>query len=172
MDGRYDCRERLRDGLDVTTADVLAKKPDTLGNRRRFRTYLRAHRPDLLITYNWGSLEWAMANWPRLVPHVHIEDGFGPEEADRQLLRRVWTRRLLLSNSRVVVPSRTLERIALHVWKLSPSRVRYIPNGVDCQRFSGLGPPPPIGQAQAPSSVRSQLSVQKKIYIACSAPSD
>jgi len=139
MDGRYDCRERLRPGLDVAFADVLAKKPDTLGNRRRFRNYLKAHRPDLLVSYNWGSLEWAMANWPRLVPHVHVEDGFGPEEADRQLLRRVWTRRLLLSNSVVVVPSRTLERIALHVWRLAPGRVRYIPNGVDWQRFAAAG---------------------------------
>ena len=135
MDGRYDCRERLKDGLHVTIADVLAKKPDTLGNRRRFRSYLKSLRPDLLISYNWGSLEWAMANWPPLVRHLHIEDGFGPEEADRQLLRRVWARRLLLSKSTVVVPSRTLERLALDVWKLSPRRLRYIPNGVDCERF-------------------------------------
>jgi glycosyltransferase involved in cell wall biosynthesis len=125
--------------LDVTFADVLAKKPDVLGNRRRFRRYLEKHAPDVLVSYNWGSMEWAMANWPRLVPHVHIEDGFGPEEADRQLSRRVWTRRLLLANSTVVVPSRTLERIALDVWKLSPRRVRYIPNGVDCSRFAASG---------------------------------
>lgn len=136
MDGRYECRERLRDGLDVTFADVLAKKPDTLGNRRRFRKYLKTHRPDVLVSYNWGSLEWAMANWPRVVPHVHIEDGFGPEEANRQLPRRVCMRRLLLSRSMVVVPSRTLEHIALDVWNLSPGRVRYIPNGVDCRRFA------------------------------------
>jgi len=139
MDGRYDCRERLRDGLDVTFADVLAKKPDTLGNRRRFRKYLKIRPPDLLVSYNWGSLEWAMANLPRLVPHVHIEDGFGPEEADRQLSRRVWTRRILLANSVVVVPSRTLEHIAFDVWKLSPERVHYIPNGVDCERFATPG---------------------------------
>src|SRR3974390_3093012 len=123
MDGRYDCRERVEDGVEVAIADVLAKKSDTLGNRRRFRSYLQTYPPDLLITYNWGSVEWPMANRPRLVPHVHIEDGFGPEEADRQFLRRVWTRRLLLSNSVVVVPSRTLESIALHVSKLSPGRV-------------------------------------------------
>ena len=42
----------------------------------------------------------------------------------------------LAFEKRVVVPSRTLERIALQVWKLSPRRVRYIPNGVDCPRFS------------------------------------
>jgi glycosyltransferase involved in cell wall biosynthesis len=139
MDGCYDCRDRLAPGLDVEIADVLVKKPDTLANRRRFRSYLKAHRPDLLLTYNWGSLEWAMANWPPLLPHVHIEDGFGPEEADRQLLRRVLMRRLVLSRSQVVVPSRTLERIALNVWRLDPRRVRYIPNGIDCARFSAPG---------------------------------
>ncbi len=139
MDGRYDCCDRLAQGLDVEIADVLAKKKDTLGNRRRFRSYLKAHPPGLLVTYNWGSLEWAMANWPRLLPHVHIEDGFGPEEADRQLLRRVLTRRLVLSRSQVVVPSRTLEKIALTVWRLDPRRMRYIPNGVDCERFSAPG---------------------------------
>ena len=139
MDGCYDCCNRLASDVDVTIADVRAKKPDTLGNRRRFRSYLKTHRPDLLVTYNWGSLEWAMANWPSLLPHVHIEDGFGPEEADRQLLRRVLTRRLALSRSPVVVPSRTLERIALDVWRLGPRHVRYIPNGIDCARFSARG---------------------------------
>lgn len=139
MDGCYDCRDRLAPGLDVEIADVLAKKPDTLGNRRRFRSYLKAHPPNLLVTYNWGSLEWAMANWPPLLLHVHIEDGFGPEEADRQLLRRVLMRRLVLSRSQIIVPSRTLERIALNVWRLNPRRVRYIPNGIDCVRFSAPG---------------------------------
>jgi glycosyltransferase involved in cell wall biosynthesis len=136
MDGCYECRNRLANGLDVTIADVLAKKPDTLGNRRRFRSYLKTHRPDLLVTYNWGSLEWAMANWPQLLPHVHIEDGFSPEEANRQLLRRVLTRRLALSRSQVVVPSKRLETIALEIWRLPRKCVRYIPNGIDCARFA------------------------------------
>ena len=157
MDGCYECCDRLGHGVDVEIADVLAKKPDTFGNRRRFRSYLKAHPPDLLVTYNWGSLEWAMANWPSLLLHVHVEDGFGPEEADRQLLRRVLTRRLVLSRSQVVVPSRTLEKIALNVWRLDPRRVRYIPNGVDCARFSAPsivpfdwpGPGPIVGTVAA-----------------------
>ncbi len=138
MDGRYECRERLNKDLDIAVADVLAKKPDTLGNRARFRAWLKAHKPDLLVTYNWGSLEWAMADWPRLVPHLHIEDGFGPEEADTQLFRRVLMRRLLLSNSQVVVPSRNLEKIARDIWRLP--KVRHIPNGIDCARFSAPEP--------------------------------
>jgi glycosyltransferase involved in cell wall biosynthesis len=55
-------------------------------------------------------------------------------------------RRVALSGgSLLVVPSRTLERIALERWRLSPSRVRYIPNGIDVARYDhgGVPPPPP-----------------------------
>jgi glycosyltransferase involved in cell wall biosynthesis len=100
---------------------------------------LRAIRPDVLFTYNWGAIDWALVNRTGIVArHIHVEDGFGPEEAERQLLRRVWTRRLALSgrNTMVVLPSRNLERIALGLWSLPVSRVRFIPNGVNCTRFA------------------------------------
>jgi glycosyltransferase involved in cell wall biosynthesis len=119
-----------------------------LANLQRLRELIRSERPDLLLTYNFGALEAALANrlWP-LCPHIHFEDGFGPEEAaGRQLPRRVWMRRVALSGgSLIVVPSRTLERIALERWRLSPRRVRYIPNGVDVARYDhgGVPPPPP-----------------------------
>jgi glycosyltransferase involved in cell wall biosynthesis len=77
-----------------------------------------------------------MANLPRLVRHIHIEDGFGPEEATHQLRRRVWARRVLLSRSELIVPSHRLEKLAINVWKLKPQRVRYIPNGIDWGRFA------------------------------------
>jgi glycosyltransferase involved in cell wall biosynthesis len=137
MDGHYDCRERLDSGLLVDCLDPIVRKGRTLSNIREFRGVLRATRPDTLVTYNWGSIEWAMANWPRLARHVHIEDGFGPEEAQRQFRRRVWTRRLVLAQSTVIVPSLNLQTIATECWKLSSQRVRYIPNGIDCARFSG-----------------------------------
>jgi glycosyltransferase involved in cell wall biosynthesis len=136
MDDTFDCRSRLSADLDVTFLPVHNRKGDTLGNRRRFRTILQQQRPDCLVTYNWGTVEWAMANWPRLVRQVHVEDGFGPEEAARQLPRRVLTRRLVLRGSTVVVPSRQLERIALNIWKLNRRTLQYIPNGIDCERFS------------------------------------
>ena len=97
---------------------------------RSYRRYLRTLAPDILVTYNWGAIEWAMVNFFVRIPHIHIEDGFGPEEANRQLLRRVWARRLLLRRSAVVVPSQSLREIAASKWKMSGYDVRYIPNGV------------------------------------------
>ena len=49
---------------------------------------LRRVRPDLLITYNWGAIEWAMADrlWGG-ARQMHFEAGFGEEEADRQIPR-------------------------------------------------------------------------------------
>src|SRR5438105_4390979 len=123
MDNQFDCRDRLDPGLDVSLTPLSYDKGSTLKNLRLFRSLLRQIRPDTLVTHNWGSIEWAMANWPGLVRHVHIEDGFGPEEADRQLPRRVLMRRMLLRNSHVVVASRKLEQIATGVWKLPPSIV-------------------------------------------------
>jgi glycosyltransferase involved in cell wall biosynthesis len=88
------------------------------------------------VTYNWGAIEWALADRLPICPHIHMADGFGPEEANSQLLRRVLTRRIALGpDSRLVVPSQTLKRLALKVWRIPASRVVYIPNGIDTGRF-------------------------------------
>jgi glycosyltransferase involved in cell wall biosynthesis len=139
MDGDHACAARLAEGLDVRCQSVEVVKGviATLGNVRRFRRRLREITPDVLVTYNWGALEWALANMPRRVRHIHVEDGFGPEERAGQLPRRVLTRRLALARSTVIVPSRTLWRIATEVWRLDERRVRYVPNGIDLGRFAG-----------------------------------
>ena len=156
MDNQFDCKDRLDPGLDVTLHALSYRKASTLANLRLFRSLLRQIHPDVLVTHNWGSIEWAMANWSGVVRHVHIEDGFGPEEADRQLPRRVLMRRIFLRGSHVVVASRKLEQIATGIWKLPPRIVQHIPNGIDCSRFAqaGLEPllppgPPTIGTVAA-----------------------
>jgi len=111
-----------------------------LDNLRLFRNLVANHRPEILITYNWGAIEAALANRiAPLCPHVHFEDGFGPEETPgRQLSRRIWARRLALSGkSKIVVPSKTLLSLARQRWRFRAGRLRYIPNGIDCYRFAG-----------------------------------
>jgi glycosyltransferase involved in cell wall biosynthesis len=143
MDGRYHCAERLISDLDVTFPEAPATG-SVLGNQAAFRHVLRRLAPDVLVTHNWGSIEWVLANVAphRLVPHVHIEDGFGPEEASLQLRRRVLARRLLLRRSTVVLPSRTLNTIATEVWRLPPSQLNYVPNGLDLKHFRPAAAPP------------------------------
>lgn len=119
----------------------------------RLRRVLARERPDLLLTCNWGSIDWALANrLAPLCPHVHLEEGFGPEEADgRQLLRRVWTRRLALGGtSRLVVVSHGLEELARRRWRLPPARIARIPNGVDCAAIAAAPPTdPPLRRSPA-----------------------
>jgi glycosyltransferase involved in cell wall biosynthesis len=142
LDGNLACVERLDPSLDAKAMAMRLPKGGTLNlaNLMRIRHRLAAARPDVLLTYNWGAIEWVLAErWRPLVPrHVHLEDGFGPDEsADRQLPRRVMFRRLVLGGDvRVVVPSQTLYRVAITTWRLAPRRVRYIPNGIDAERFA------------------------------------
>ena len=141
LDGKKDMMARLQ-GLPVTDYDLAFDKRKAMEAFLRFRATLRALQPDMLFTYNWGAIEWALVNrLNRVAPHIHVEDGFGPEEAKGQLARRIWTRRLALSggNTSIVLPSRNLERIARETWKLPSRQVRFIPNGVDCARFAVSG---------------------------------
>ncbi len=142
LDGRTDCAERLRPGVPVEPLPFPALPGEALPARLgRIRATLAAARADALVTSNWGSIEWAMANlWPPRLPHLHMEDGFGPDEAAGQKPRRVWTRRLVLRRSRVLLPSRTLLDAARGVWRLPEGRLLYVPNGIDLRRFSPDGP--------------------------------
>ncbi|NBC31689.1 MAG: glycosyltransferase [Alphaproteobacteria bacterium] len=152
LDGRFDSLALLPADAPVARLDIANRKGGGLSpaNLRAFRALLRRERPDTLITYNWGSIEWALANRLRpLAPHLHIEDGFGPEEAAGQLPRRVRLRRLALTGrTRVVVPSRTLYDIATRLWRLAPQRVVLVPNGIDIDRFAV---PRAAGRAMTPA---------------------
>jgi len=90
----------------------------------------------VLVTCNWGTIEFAIANILPVTRHLHVVDGFGPEERATQMPRRVLMRRLALGRTPVVLPSRALVRIATEIWKLPPRFIRYVPNGVDLDRFA------------------------------------
>ena len=122
------------DLVDLITPDVLLK-PTTLP---AFGRQLRRLGPDLLITYGWGGTDALFAaGLRRIKPVLHIEDGFLPDEAHGQKRARLLARRLAFRLAHaLIVPSRTLQRIATTTWGLPERSVRYVPNGIDLSRFA------------------------------------
>src|SRR5262249_56226371 len=124
---------RIQSRVPIAYLDPAIDKERPLKTFATVLGTLRRTGPDLLLTYNWGSIEWAATNrlW-RVAPHIHFESGFGPEEAHRQIPRRALARRFALRRAqRVVVPSHNLVRIATEIWRLDTRQVAYVPNGVD-----------------------------------------
>ena len=139
LDGDLAARARLAPSLGARCRALPLSRYGLWATMKAYRRLFRDERPDLLLTYNWGAVECALANsLLRPLPHIHFESGFGPEEAERQLKRRVLFRRLALRRShRIVVPSRRLFELATGDWRLDRARVQLIPNGVDAARFDG-----------------------------------
>lgn len=139
LDGRDQAITLLDPELDFTLLPAPPSASDLIRRMPRIVAICQTTDYDALVTYNWGAIEFAIAN--RLfvhLPHVHFEDGFGPEEAVRQKRRRIFARKFALRRANLIVPSHTLEAIASHSWHLAPQNVTYIPNGIDPARFDGI----------------------------------
>lgn len=139
LDGVFDMARNIAPSVAIECRAPSFDKNAGLRNLPFIRRAIAEAGADVLVTYNWGAIEWCLANrWFPLLPHIHVEDGFGPEETQHQLWRRVLARRVALSgpHTTVVLVSRQLERLARAVWHLSPKAILYIPNGVDCARFT------------------------------------
>lgn len=97
---------------------------------------------DLVLSYNWGAMDGVMAHrlfapFKRLPPLIHHEDGFNQDEAGGLKPRRNRYRRIALARAEaLVVPSATLQQIALEVWRQPRSRISLIPNGIDMTRYA------------------------------------
>jgi glycosyltransferase involved in cell wall biosynthesis len=142
LDGRVECAQRLGPHVPFTLLQrPLPRGLDPLQAVWSVRGLLRRINPAVLVTSNWGSIEWAMANLlPPRLRHIHTEDGFGPDEAAGQKSRRILTRRVVLRWSEVALPSRVLLDAARSIWRLPEARLHHIPNGLDLCRFRPDGP--------------------------------
>jgi len=144
MDGRYDAEAVLPDGIAYRRVEADVQKGSFISraNIRTFRDVISREGADLLLTSNWGAIEWLIANrGRRAAPHIHFEDGFGPDERpDAQNPKRVWVRRLAFKKRGLefVAPSRVLEEVFAKMWKVKPARVHLIPNGVDLDAFAPM----------------------------------
>ena len=109
----------------------------------RLMKIAKAMKPyDLVLTYNWGAMDAVMAHTMfsealDLPPLIHHEDGFDESELKKRKRSRTWYRRVALGKSSgLVVPSETLEEIALVEWQQPLGRVKRIPNGIDTKAFA------------------------------------
>jgi glycosyltransferase involved in cell wall biosynthesis len=157
LDGNTEARTLLDPALGVE----IVPAPPRAGSLRTtlaLARLLRARRPDLLCTYNFGALDALLASRlvrPRAV--VHHEDGFRPDEVAAFKRRRELARGVLLRGvAAVIVPSFTLERIARERWKLPGPRVRRIPNGLRVDDFA----PADGGHAR-----RAELGIPRDAFV-------
>lgn len=130
--------------VDFPDGPSFAGKPG-LARYKVITAFLK--RFDLILTYNWGSMDAVMAHRlagasAGLPPLIHHEDGFNADEAVRLKTKRNLFRRLALQRAHgMVVPSVRLETIARQVWKQPAHKVHLIRNGIDVARY--VPPPAP-----------------------------
>lgn len=139
MDNNYTALDGI-DSVDrLMGGENLVPKGDTWQAIKATRKILKEHRPDLLVTYNWGATEWVLANSVfSICPTIHIQDGFAEDEQDNEILKRRMLRALAYRTChKIVVPSKTLEALALNSWKIPKKKLLFLPNGVELQRFTG-----------------------------------
>lgn len=133
-------RDAIDPGIDVifpADAPPLHGKPGPA----RYRDLARFMRQfDLVLSYNWGSMDGVMAHrifapFQDLPPLIHHEDGFNEDESVRRNWKRNAFRRLALPTAEaLVVPSALLERIAADEWG-ARRRTVMIRNGIDTEAY-------------------------------------
>ncbi|MEO1251160.1 MAG: glycosyltransferase family 4 protein [Pseudomonadota bacterium] len=148
MIGRYDAKTLLPSGVQIDAHPINFQNGPFLStaNINAMKKALGDIAPDLLVTHNWGSIEWRIANREIKIPHVHIEDGFGPGGAEAAMThRRSMARRVLFSRAGTgheryafIAPSQTMARIFEKSWGVEKARVNAIPNGVDTAAYQSV----------------------------------
>lgn len=132
---------------DAIAADIAADFPGDAApalhgkpGPRRYRALARYMQGfDLVLSYNWGSMDGVMAHrllspFMRLPPLIHHEDGFNEDEAERRNWKRNAFRRFALPTAQaLVVPSELLARISKAEWGRVAQLIR---NGIDVTLYA------------------------------------
>lgn len=140
-------RDAIAPDVDVEfpgdAAPALHGKPG-MARYRDLAAYMATF--DLVLSYNWGSMDGVMAHrilapFRDLPPLIHHEDGFNEDESVRRNWKRNMFRRLALPTAdAMVVPSTLLQRIAAAEWRAG-RRTHLIRNGVGVEPY---GAPPSV----------------------------
>lgn len=90
LDGCTDARSLVPDEIACELIEGPSKAGSFATTRVLFKL-MRARRPALVATYNWGSIDAVCAARLLGIATVHHEDGFGPDEALGFKRRREWS---------------------------------------------------------------------------------
>lgn len=119
-------------GYEIAQSPPPLTGPPSVARYEAIAKFMR--RFDLVLSYNWGAIDGVMARRvfsKGMPPLVHHEDGFNADEADGlKIERNIYRRFALPAAHALVVPSRTLETIALRSWRQPAARVHRIANGI------------------------------------------
>jgi len=131
---KYGARDAIAKGISYEIAQnppPLTGKP-SVARYEAIARYMR--RFDLVLSYNWGAIDGAMARRvfsKDMPPLIHHEDGFNSDEAlGLKVERNVYRRIALTAAEALVVPSATLEGIARKYWKTPAAKLHRIVNGI------------------------------------------
>jgi len=137
INGNLDASSHIRDDIDV---EYITPKRQRFYPLAIYSIYkmIRKISPNILIGYEWGAIDWVLVNnLFRCSPTIMTVEGFEDSELFVQNNKRLLIRRMLYPKcKRVVVCSKTLYEIAQKYWNLHPPKLLYIPNGIDCSRFT------------------------------------
>jgi L-malate glycosyltransferase len=131
--------KRVKVSFPKDAAPSLAGMPG-MGRYRQLAGYMKKFH--LVLSYNWGAMDGVMARTllgqaMGLPPLIHHEDGFNHDEIDRLKKRRNWFRTIALQRAHMlVVPSKTLEKIARTAWHQPLEKICRFPNGIDTDHFN------------------------------------
>lgn len=131
--------KRVKVSIPKDAAPSLAGMPG-MGRYRKLAAYMKKF--NLVLSYNWGSMDGVMARTllgqsMGLPPLIHHEDGFNHDEIERLKKRRNWFRTIALQRAHtLVVPSKTLQKIAQTAWHQPFEKISRFPNGIDTAHFN------------------------------------
>lgn len=132
------------------------------GRLQRIAKAMAGH--DLVLSHGLGAIDAALAHTlyaqlHALPPLIHHEDGSDETVRERQRWRSRWSRRLGLGRvAALVVPTETLEGVALSDWQQPLGRVKLIRDGVDLERFT---------RAPKPDAIPRLLKRPGELWIGC-----
>lgn len=131
--------KRVKVAFPKDAAPSLSGMPG-MGRYRKLASFMKKFH--LVLSYNWGSMDGVMARTlfgqsMGLPPLIHHEDGFNHDEIERLKQRRNWFRTIALQRAHtLVVPSKTLEKIAQTAWHQPFEKISRFPNGIDTAHFN------------------------------------